>query len=208
MNLGLGNLAVLKGFVLPEAQAATTDYDARLQAIGKGFAAHLENWCNRKFGYVANDTFTCTANRSYVALPRYPLITVADIAERDTAQDAFTSLGPVNEVALNISEPAGIVEFGFITAPYFARLQFTYTGGFWFETLEPTDDGYPSTIPEGATPLPGDLQQAWLLGCQRIFERSRTLSLQGIKDITRAGVQLLNLDEEVQGLVAPFRRFT
>lgn len=209
MNAGLGNLATLKAFVLPEAMVAQTTFDARMATIGRGAAAAFERFLNRQLAYAVADTFETPANKSYVSLPRFPLVEVIDIAERDTAQDEFASLGAVNEVALNISENSGLVEFGVITAPSSSRLRVTYTGGYWFETREPADMGYPSAQPAGSTALPEDLKEAWLLHCQKIFERTRALSTAGVKtdDAQTPFLPSTKMDEGIIAMLEPHRRF-
>lgn len=205
MNCGFSNLETLKGFVLPEGQRATTTYDVRLQVLGKGIAAELEKWCSRSFGRVVGDQFVVGSDRGYIALPRFPLESVSLIELQTDLSTGYTVL-PANTL-LNMDQAAGLIEFGTPIGPFDAKLRITYTGGYWWETLESTEDGYPTTPPVGSAALPADLQLAWLLGCQRVFERARTMSLTGIKDVTRAGVQLLNIDEELRSMIAPFIRF-
>jgi hypothetical protein len=53
-------------------------------------------------------------------------------------------------------------------------VKMTFTGGFFWETLEPEDAGYPSKAPmtpDGtpADPLPQDLRLAWLLQCRHVW---------------------------------------
>lgn len=207
MNAGLSNLATLKAFVLPEALSEETTWDERLLAIGRGMAVGFEKFCNRKFTRAVGDVFTCSADRSYLCLARFPVESVASIAQKDDETTGFV-VQPAN-IIITIDQETGIVEFGTPLGPHTSILRVTYTGGYHFETLEPDDDGYPSAVPEGAAVLPEDLQHAWLLACQKIFERTRALSTAGVRE-PDGQAQFLpstKLDEGIQAMLLPYRRF-
>ena len=53
--------------------------------------------------------------------------------------------------------------------PYWGQVRFTYTGGFWWEELEPDDPGFPSVQPAGSCALPKALKLAWLNHCRAIW---------------------------------------
>ena len=57
------------------------------------------------------------------------------------------------------------------------RLRLTYVGGYFFETLEPTDGGYPTSTPSGSTALPNDLLLAWLTQINAWFLKRDKLNL-------------------------------
>lgn len=212
MNLGLGNLTLLKNALLPDALQPDTQFDTYIKSIGAGVATSFEQFCNRKFGYVVNDTFECPANRTYVSLPRFPVVNVSAIDERDTADSDWQTLGTPEQATINIALESGLMEFGFIVAPHFARIRTTYTGGFWFETLEPGDDGYPSAMPAGASPLPADIQDAWLLQSQFLFIQRDVMGQRGIKKQDKESTGDFHIAEipmlqYVQDILASYRRF-
>ncbi len=205
MNLGLGNLASLKAFVLPEALGSETTFDARLQTIGKGVAAAMERECNRKFGRVVGEEFVCSADRSYVSLPRFPVEEVTKIERQDDLTTGYVELAA--NTLLNLDISVGMADFGYPMGIYRSLLRLTYTGGFFFEPLEPTDEGYPTSVPSGSTALPEDLRHAWLLQCQKHFEATRALSTAGVKEDNKAPLISTRLDEGTLALLAPYRRF-
>ncbi len=213
MNAGLGNLSLLTTTLLPDAMQPDTQWSALLQSVGQGVAAQFEKFCNRKLAYAAGDIAQFNADRKYLSLPRYPLVSVADIAQSDTADQNFQSLGPVNETVLQINFPSGLIEFGYITGPHFSRLQVTYTGGYWFETKEPTDEGYPTALPAGATPLPADLLDAWLEQCLFLFKERDLLGQRAIQKPGKESVgdyrfAEIGLTQRVQDVLTTYRRYS
>jgi hypothetical protein len=207
MNLGLGNLATLKAFVLAEAVAGDTTYDARLATIGKSAAALVEGYCNRVFAYAAGDTFHFYGGRSRIVLPRFPLVTVTAIEEQTSAGGAWTSLGSVASILYSTDDLSGIIDFGAALGGEVSRFRLTYTGGYFFETLEPTDGSYPTSQPSGSTALPEDLRLAWLLQSQRLFERSREVSVRALKSKERPELPAL-IAEDITAILDSFRRYT
>lgn len=185
MNAGLGNFDSLKKAVLPDALQDDTQFDAMLLGIGRGVARTFEQFCNRRFAFVEDDRAEFPANRSYLSLPRFPVTLISAIEMRDTAGQEWYSLGATSDAALNVAYPTGLVEFGYVLGPNFSRVRVTYTSGFWFETLEPTDDGYPGAMPDGATPLPDDLRDAWLEQSQFLFTERDALGQRSIKKTSR-----------------------
>jgi hypothetical protein len=176
MNAGLGSLAMLKAQLLADALRAGTRYDAQLLTIGRGVAAAMEGFCDRKLARVEDDTFVCTADRIQVYLERYPIESIASVhLKTDTVSGwvAQTSL------VMNTNDDSGLVYWGSAIAPDYCQLKFTYTGGFWFdETEEGTD-----IMPAGATALPDDLQLAWVLQCRATWAAIDKLG----KDIVNTG---------------------
>lgn len=168
MNAGLSNLATLKAWLLPASLVASTDYDAKIAQIGTGVAGLMQRYCNRSFGWAASDEFVCQANRDHVVLPRYPvkeLTTVALLAEGESVWEIL-DLATVVNVLLD----SGLVMLDAEPGGWRDKLRFTYTGGYWFETVEPDGGGYPTAQPAGSTALPADLLHAWLTQCALQFQ--------------------------------------
>jgi hypothetical protein len=163
-NVGLGNLTSLKAVLLPEAMRSRTEWDDAITALGKGVAIAFEAFTARKFEREAGATFIASADRSYLILPRFPIETITALAQRDDYATGFVSLA-LNTI-LNVNESTGWVDFGSPLGSHNSTIRVTYTGGYHWEELEPTDGSYPTTVPTGATVLPADLLHAWHLQCE------------------------------------------
>lgn len=207
MNAGLSNLATLKGWLLAASLVDATDYDAQILAIGQGVALALEKYCNRKFGRAVGATFECTADRTHVVLDRYPVEALTTIEQRDTLAGGWSPL-VINDVVENRADDRGLVYFNAPQGIYLSRLRFTYTGGFFFEQLEPADVGYPTATPAGATALPADLLLAWKLQCEHVWTQRDKLGLQLAKEqSTPAALAAIELLPVVKEHLRPFVRY-
>jgi len=173
MNVGFSNLDTLRKHLLADSLKGIVQFDGIITTVGLMVAAQFENFCNRKFARAVNDTVVLKADYAVYQLSRYPVesVSMVEIKMRDAdgwvAQDMslVESTSPNSGlVYLDDSEDGG---------PYWAQVRFTFTGGYWWETLEPEDPdgGYPSAMPAGATALPDDLRGAWLLQCRDIWSK-------------------------------------
>ena len=212
MNAGLSNLATLKSIILPDAIAADTQFDAEILAIGRGVAASFDNFCNRRLmrAVGAIDEFDC--NRSYASLRNYPIEQITAVDLRFTSQDDWESQ-PIFDVILNQSNESGIIDFNKILGPNISRLRVTYTGGYFFEQLEPADEGYPTELPDGATPLPPDMLDAWFEQCMSIFVARDTLGQKSIKKVDKETTgdyrfATIGLLQHVIDVLTPYRRYS
>lgn len=170
MNAGLGNLDGLKKHLLPSGtMAGETRFDQVITDIGQGAADDMENYCNRKFGRAVGDKVVFQADRSCFMLPRYPVEAVTAVELKYTDADGFTS--PGLSLIRSVSLTSGVVYLPEQpdAGPYYAQVRFTYTGGYWFEELEPDDEGYPSAQPASAITLPKGLRLAWLNQCRTVW---------------------------------------
>jgi hypothetical protein len=196
MNAGLSNLATLKGWLLADAMQTATEYDTEIVAIGRGVVGIFEQFCARKFARLVGDTFDCPANRWFIVLPRYPIETVTASEIRLSGEDAYEAL--TASAIVNKAEKAGILYFD--TEPGYCndRVRFTYTGGYFFEQLEPADVGYPTAQPVGSTAVPDELLLAWRLQCEHIWKLHDKLGLaiaqSGAGEGTLLGLSLPGLE--------------
>lgn len=204
MNLGLGNLTELKAQLLAEALRAGTRYDAQITALGKGVAAQIENYCNRKFGRVENDTYTVSADRTHIYLPRYPFESVSQVEFKSDETEGWVM--QTGNTIVTKNPESGLVFLGAALGPYWTHLRFTYTGGYWFDETEENND----TLPSGATQLPSDLKLAWFLHCKTIWQAYDKLGT----DITKTGtpnpassISAVELSPQVTGLLGQFIRY-
>ena len=170
MNLGLGNLNELKRHLLAVTMQGQTTYDITIAMIGRGIAAQFGRHCNRRFERTVDAQAEFTADRDHYYLPCYPVETITSIEQRDNMTDGWKPLSI--DVILNRGDESGLISFGpgASLGYWSSRIRVTYTGGYWFETLEPGETGYPTAQPAGSTVLPADLRLAWLLQCGRVWE--------------------------------------
>lgn len=208
MNSGFSPLSTLKAHLLAEAQRQFTDYDAALTAIGTGVAAAFEKFCNRKFQRTEDDTVTFTAAREVFILPRYPVEEVSAIALQVQYSDGFVAQS-ISQI-LNVHLASGVVRFGGTLGSDLDLVQLTYTGGYWWSTTEEADGT--EALPDGATALPADLFEAWLLQCKKVWQVNDPLQT-GIATgganvqlvgLSLAGLELLPL---VKQMITPHIRY-
>ncbi len=169
MIVGLANLVYLKSQLLAAVLRDGTDYDAPLTTIGKGVATQLENACQRKFARLEGAVEILPADYCQFLLERYPLESISKIELKLTEADGFVEK-VINDYVRTIDLKVGIVNLpdGQDAGPWYARLRFTYTGGFW---IDDTDD-ISGTVPEGQTELPADLRLAWVLQCREVWNKT------------------------------------
>ena len=192
MNAGFSNLATLKAHLLAPslALAAETTYDAVLTTLGLGVAAHFDSVCNRKFTRAAGTTDILPADMCQFLLPRFPVESISAIDLKTTEADGWVAQ-VINDFVRTIDLAKGIVYLpdGADAGPYYAQLRFTYTGGYFWNILEPADVGYPTALPSGANALPPDLKLAWLLQCEAVWKARDKL---GTEIIERDDVKFVN----------------
>lgn len=171
MNCGLGNLTGLKRHLLAGTMQANKQFDAVIQDIGLGVAGLMEQYCNRLFARAVGDQAVFQADRASFLLPRYPVESVSQVELKLADSDDF-QVQPSTFVE-STSLSAGIVYLPESAdgGPYWAEVRFTYTGGYFFEQLEPDDDGYPTAQPAGSKALPADLRLAWLIQCREVWNK-------------------------------------
>ena len=167
MNAGFSNLTTLKGYLLAATMRTRTDWDDAIKSIGQGVASAFENYCNRKFARAVADTEILPADKCQFLLSRYPIESISAIDLKTTESDGWVSQ-VINTFLNTLDNKAGIVNCpdGADAGPWYAQVRFTYTGGYFWEQLEPADAGYPTAVPIGAALVPADLLESWLLQCE------------------------------------------
>ncbi len=169
MNAGFSNLDTLKKHLLPSTLKSDVRFDKVILALGLGVAGQFANATLRKFARVAGDTEVFPADHCEFILSRVPLESVSQAELKLSEADGWIVQDAAFIRAINLTD--GIINIGERDAgPYYAQVRFTFTGGYWWETLEPDDDAYPSAMPSGATAIPDDLFQAWLLQCRTVWQ--------------------------------------
>jgi hypothetical protein len=170
MNCGLGNLESLKRHLLPSGtMAGETRFDQVMADLGQGVADDFENFCNRKFARAAGDVCVFQADRASFVLPRYPIEEITKVEVQVATADGWFE--QESSWLRSVSLASGVVYLPEPpdAGPYWAQVRFTCTGGYWFEQLEPDDEGYPSAQPAGAMGLPKGLRLAWLNHCRQVW---------------------------------------
>lgn len=170
MNCGLGNLDTLKRHLLPaSSMAGERRFDAVFIDLGQGVADDFENFCNRKFARMVGDQAIFQEDRASFVLPRFPIESISLVEVKLDDTDGWVTQDPgwINSTSLMsgvvyLPEPPD-------AGPYWGDIRFTYTGGYWFEQIEPEDAGYPSAQPAGSFALPKGLKLAWLNHCRQVW---------------------------------------
>lgn len=216
MNCGLGNLNDLQSWLLPVELQGDAVFATQLPIVGIGVLGMLETYCNRRFTRLVGDQFETNADRLVIILPRYPIETITAVEVRSQISQGWQDQGNPDDLLFNRRDSAGIVDLGGWLGGRYQRLRFTYTGGYWFETLEPTDVGYPSTMPAGANPLPGDLKMAWLQQCVEVWKMRPKLGVPvtaapldaRTQALLARSLDALPLTPEVQNLLRVYTRYS
>lgn len=175
MNAGFSNLKTLKRELLLAADAAKTDNDASVLALGLGVASLFDSACNRFFKREEEAIDQFSADRDYWTARRYPIETVSTVEVRTSYTGGYNVQAGQ---PFNVNEESGQVYFGSYLGLYQDSVRITYTGGYWWNTSETT----PETMPEGAWALPEDLRAAWVMQCRWFWER------RSITDRAKAGL--------------------
>lgn len=186
MNAGLSNLDVLKRHLLAGSLAGESRFDGVILAIGLGVAGLFDVFCNRKLAYLAGAEVVFTGDRSHYVLPRYPLVSVASVTTRFSDADAWDA---ATGEPWSTHPAAGVIRFAGVLGTELLQVRVVWTGGYWFETNEPEDAGFPALGPVGAVYLPDDLRAAFLLQCEAVW---------GARD--RLGTGLLSGEGTASGL--------
>src|SRR5581483_4698665 len=214
MNVGLSNLSTLKSWLLAPALLAGTDYDSQLEAIGKGVAGRIEQYCNRKLLRMTGDIFECSADIHHVNLPRIPVERLSKIEVKWSETDGWQDQGNVNDMVWCVASLSGLVTFPIFPGFHMARIRFTYDGGYFFEQLEPTDMGYPTTPAVGSFPLPPELLLAWQLQCEHVWTQRDKLGLavatnpHSVHTRVVPSLALIDLLPDVKALLNSFIRYS
>jgi hypothetical protein len=201
MNAGFSSLTQLKQQLLAEALRAGTKYDAALLALGLGVAAQFERFTNRKFLRTQGAQFVCTADRDHVYVDRYPLESISAVDFRSSSAVGWEAQ---TDFVWNINESTGHVYWGSAFHDHYAQIRFTFTGGYWWDITEESND----TLPAGATALPDDLKYAWLLQCRELWANQDKRGVNIVQAATdQFSVAAVELAPVVLTTLNQYRRF-
>jgi len=183
VNAGFSNLTTLKQTLLAKTISSDTRFDDFIAAIGLGIFGQIERYCNRKFMWQVGSQEEFQADRSSFVLERFPVVAPITLVEYKQDEQTGWVVQPQNTSAANLIAPAPLIirsldtKNGIIYFPddddcgeYYSAMRFTYTGGYFWEQLEPDDAAHPSAVPAGASLLPDSVRLAWLLQCKHVWK--------------------------------------
>lgn len=200
LSAGFATTLYLRSRLMPEEASGETEWDAAVAALGKSVAAKFDRHANRGFARVEGEINVFSARATAWTLKRYPVETVSQVRTRDT-MDAYTTIAAGEWW---IDKEAGLLETRSTAGSQSDKLVVAYTGGYW---LDPRDS---SAMPVGATPLPDDLLEAWVLQCQHEAESRglfHAVSFRTQKDESSPKTVDAGLLPAVTEVLRPFRRF-
>lgn len=215
MNAGFSNFATLKENVLSSKTLTDTRFDNIILGIGLGMAGLIDDYCNRHFIYTENARCIITGDRPHYFLENFPIVSIAKVEMRYFLTDNWTD---IDGQPISIKPDSGKLDFGYTLGRMPLQVRITYTGGYWFEQLEPTDQGYPSSAPaaiQALDPLdqpyyklPDSVKQAWLLQCQEVWNKRDKLGLGTVqKPNVMNNLALLEFVPIVKSMLEHFKRY-
>ena len=199
LDAGFILLTALKAQVLPAAMQDDTDYDVQIAAIGKAVAGRMNRHTSRSLERAEDVEEEFDALAYAWVLSRFPVESISGIVVKAT--DDSTSALTAGDWKL--SKKSGLIEMAGSAGTRMESVVVTYTGGYWL------DDG--DTMPNGATPMPDDLLQAFVMQVQATCEHReifRTIALRKEdRTASEAKITELKLIPEVVETLLPYRRF-
>ena len=160
LSAGLATTLYLRTRLMPDEAAAETEWDAAVAALGNGVLGKFDRHANRLFSRAVGTVDQFSARASAWVLRRLPVESVASVALRDPSG----ALSPIAAGDYWLDRSAGLIESDVTTSDRRQQIEITYTGGYW---LDPRNG---SAMPAGATPLPDDLLEAYVLQAQHEAE--------------------------------------
>lgn len=203
MDLGLGNLAEVKAFCLSPDLAADTKYDVVLAQIARGVAGRFDRLTNRKLARAEGAIHAFDADRSFYVLPRYPVEEIAAFEQRATLLDDWED---AMDLILQRDDASGILDFLSQLGVRAVQFRATWTGGYWFDSSEDAS----GVLPDGASPVPGELKEAWLMQTLQEFRAKDTELPTGVGSSKKPAVprpEAMVLLPEVETTLKGFVRY-
>ena len=194
LDAGFSTLAYLKSRILPGGAADVTDFDDALTKLGLGAAGRFNAFCNRVFQRVEGQVDEFNAATTAIVLRAYPVEVINSVELR-----VFTgTLDPFNS-GYQLDQRAGLMQFMDAPGDGTERIVIDYDGGYWL------DDG--DTMPAGATPLPDEILEAWVMQCQAWAEARNLFGTISLDKERKAAGSAIQLSKEVQEILEPYRRY-
>jgi hypothetical protein len=177
VNAGFSNLDLLKKRLLAGSMQSGTQFNDVILAIGLGMAGLIEQFCQRTFAYQAGFVETFGADRVQFLLSRTPLIAVTLSEFKQDEPTGWVTQDSDYIRAIDIDN--GVIYLDGHADPglYFSQVRFTYSGGYFWESAEPDDAGFPTTVPAGVCVLPAEVVLAWMLQCEQVWAKRDKLGI-------------------------------
>lgn len=197
LDAGLSTLDYLKSRILPAGGAAVDDWDDALCKLGLAVARRFESYCNRRLERVTDAAEFYSARSVSVCLRCFPVESVTSIQLRD----ADGTLSTVT-ADYHLHKTSGVIEFRSSPGSTMQQTLVTYAGGYWL------DDG--AAKPSGATALPDDLLEAWVMQAQAWAEARQIFGSVGLAGMEpkKNAPDPVKLTETVEQILNPYRRFS
>lgn len=167
MNAGFSNLTALKAQLLATDLRGGTLFDDALREVGLFIAARCESYCNRQFAYSASATQIIQGGREHYYVPRYPIVGTPVVEIRYSLADAWTVQ---TDQPYQMNPESGLLEFVWNISPRPGQIRITWAGGYWWESKEKDEEGFPTAQTEGVAALPDGLRGAWLMQCRAAWQ--------------------------------------
>lgn len=181
MDVGFSNLETLKRLILAESMQSNKAFDNQIITLGVGIKNQFENFTNRNFARLVGAQEVFPADRCEFLVSRLPIEVVTLAEKKKCETDGFVA--QCAEFIRIIDQANGIINTGDIDAGrHFEQIRFTYTGGFFWNTLEKGDPNYRAQLPAGAAALPNDLFFAWVNQCKHMWKNQDKLGLDLLND--------------------------
>jgi len=197
LDAGFATLRNLKNRLLPDAQQQDFQWDAALCRLGLGVAARMNAYCNRVFQRVEGQTDEFNAAGYSVVLRAFPVevINSVEIRTFTGALDDYTG-------GYQLDQRAGLMNFHRSPGNGTERIVIDYDGGFWLD--------HGGAMPAGATALPDDVLEAYILQCQAWAEARRIFGEVALQSLNAKGERpsSLTLASDVTAILEPYRRFS
>jgi hypothetical protein len=198
--VGYRNLEWLKARLLPAEMGDESSYDADLSDIGRGVAALFDRTTGRLLRRTVGAVYNCAADADSVVVPCYPIETITSVYLVDATGSTLIT-GQVE----SHNASAGIIHFAGAPGSDRQTLSITVTGGYW------CDDAV-AAMPNGATPLPDDLVNAWVQQCRAVAEAENIFRAKGAekpdKKSTAMTLETLALLPGVKAMLQLYRRYS
>jgi hypothetical protein len=201
LSSGFATVTYLRSRLMPQEAAGETEWDESVAALGLSVAGKFDRHCNRFFTRAVGTVDQFSARASAWVLRRSPVEAISSVVLR--APD--NSLQAIAAGDWWLDKAAGILESDVSTSDRRQQIEITYTGGYW---LDPRDG---TALPAGATALPYDVLEAWVLQCQHEAESRglfHTVSFRTQKDASAPKTATAGLLDGVLETLRPYRRYS
>jgi len=197
LDAGFSSLDYLKSRLLPAGGQEITDWDGPLCSLGLAVARKFCGHCSRVFDRTEDQVDEFSAGNTVLVLRAIPVESITSVQIRGFTGALTTFTG-----GYQLDKSAGLMIFQNIVGVATERIVVTYDGGFWLDDYNP--------MPTGATPLPDDLLEAWVMQCQAWADARNlfgTVSLSG-GEKSKPSISSAALTDEVASMLAPYRRYS